>query len=582
MPKRIILLLVFLGSVPIAVFSQNYYKIEFKVTGLENRKLYLGHYYDDKTYICDTTYANKSGEFTFTRYKQLKNGVYFLVEGKTKLFDFIVGDNKTFRLESSSSEYNEKMTVFNDTENKVWFENIRFIIERNKEAKPYVDVIKDARSSTNQIDEAKAKFNEINLKVQNYHVTIQNNYPNSITAKMFNADWVPAYKDLYNFRRHYFDNFNLADDALLRLPKPYYQQKLNHYLDQLNWPHKDSALLAINNIISVSKRNPETYKYSVYTILRKYATKNDIASKQVLVKVYDTYFKSGEMDYWISSSQFDDVSEVVRKTRLELPSDISERNVNESTDRQVVSKADANRINLVKPVGKYYALLIGVSSYEDGRLNLANPVSDVTKFQTVLTEKYDFDKQDVLVLNNPRREEILKQLYLLRKTITSNDNLLIFYAGHGFWDADIKQGYWWPNDASPDNPHNWISNSDIKEVINGIKSGHTLLIADACFSGSLFRDASQIKSSGLGLQALYRLPSRQAMTSTTLTKVSDDSAFLYYLLKRLQENQEKYLTARDLFSSLQVAVASNSLNAPQFQEIPDTGHEGGEFIFIKK
>jgi outer membrane protein OmpA-like peptidoglycan-associated protein len=240
-----------------------------------------------------------------------------------------------------------------------------------------------------------------------------------------------------------------------------------------------------------------------------------------------------------------------------------------------------NNNSIIKPTGKYYALLIGVERYENANLNLRKPIQDVKDLRKVLIERYTFDSNDVIVLENPTRNDVLNTLYKLRN-LTTNDNLLIFYAGHGYYDEKIKQGYWWPKDVQVEFNSNSISNSDIKESIKAINSAHTLVITDACFGGSLTRDASAIKNADMGLQLLYKYPSRQVMTSTTLKAVPDESQFLLYLLKRLSENQEQFLPAGELFNSLKVAVTSNSGSIPQFEAIKDTGHEGGDFIFISK
>ena len=72
------------------------------------------------------------------------------------------------------------------------------------------------------------------------------------------------------------------------------------------------------------------------------------------------------------------------------------------------------------------------------------------------------------------------------------------------------------------------------------------------------------------------------MTSGTLEQVPDRSVFLQYLMKRLTQNEEKYMSARNLFNSLSEAVLHNSPNVPQYGVIQDTGDEGGDFIFIKR
>lgn len=234
--------------------------------------------------------------------------------------------------------------------------------------------------------------------------------------------------------------------------------------------------------------------------------------------------------------------------------------------------------------GNYYALLIGVSKYSDNRLDLDRPVNDAQRLGEVLRRCYSFSDSSVTVLMNPTRQQIIVALFRLRKVLTSNDNLLIFYAGHGYWDEDARQGYWWARDAAANDPSNWLSNSDVREQIRSIKSAHTLLISDACFSGGIFRSrsASAVVNASLDIQMLYRLPSRRAITSGTMTTVPDNSVFFDYLVQRLEQNQEPFLTSQQLFDSFRQAVINNSLVVPQDGVIAEAGDEGGDFVFVRK
>ena len=72
------------------------------------------------------------------------------------------------------------------------------------------------------------------------------------------------------------------------------------------------------------------------------------------------------------------------------------------------------------------------------------------------------------------------------------------------------------------------------------------------------------------------------MTSGTLTKVPDRSSFTRFLIQRLEENEETYLSSEQLFSSFRLAVINNSDAIPQYGEIEKVGDEGGDFIFLKK
>jgi hypothetical protein len=235
--------------------------------------------------------------------------------------------------------------------------------------------------------------------------------------------------------------------------------------------------------------------------------------------------------------------------------------------------------------GKYYALIIGIEDYQDPTIpDLEEPVGDASSLSNILNTKYTFDKENIKLLKNPTRYQVFQALEALSKKVKESDNLLIFYAGHGYWDEQRKQGYWFPSDGKKADRSSWVTNADLKEYISTIPSKHTLLITDACFAGSIFKSRSIVSSASMAVKQLYELPSRKAMTSGSLKEVPDKSVFIEYLVKRLNQNSEKFLSAEQLFSSFRTAVINNSANGqvPQYGEIKEAGDEGGDFIFIKR
>jgi len=258
------------------------------------------------------------------------------------------------------------------------------------------------------------------------------------------------------------------------------------------------------------------------------------------------------------------------------------REVEQKETVVVNNNKDQNNSSTLK-TGKYYALIIGNNEYKDQAIaSLDEPIKDATKLYNVLTSKYAFSPQNVTLLKNATYVQMIDALDQLSNSLTRNDNLLVFYAGHGYWDTTKKLGYWLPSNAKKKSTAFWIRNSTISDYMASIKTKHTLLIADACFSGSIFKTRSAFDNAPLAVKKLNDLPSKKAMTSGNLKEVPDQSVFLKYLVQRLNENTEKYLPADKLFSSFRRAVLANSPNAPQFGTIQNAGDEGGEFIFVKK
>jgi hypothetical protein len=254
----------------------------------------------------------------------------------------------------------------------------------------------------------------------------------------------------------------------------------------------------------------------------------------------------------------------------------------------VVLKSETDRrAGEISPIlGKYWALVIGVGDYSHPSLkSLVYPVPDAQEVYNTLTQYYSFDPSRTQLLPNPTRAQLIGALSayapLGQTPLGENDNLLVFYAGHGQWDENYREGYWLPSDAEAQNRANWVSNSDIQKAFRAIQAKHILLLSDACFAGSLFatREAFNV-----AVEEAYKEPSRKAITAGNLTKVPDRSVFKGFLVKQLKENANTYLDAGTLYNSLKTPVTNNSetRQRPIYGTIQDAGDAGGEFIFVKR
>jgi hypothetical protein len=232
----------------------------------------------------------------------------------------------------------------------------------------------------------------------------------------------------------------------------------------------------------------------------------------------------------------------------------------------------------------YKALLISNQNYSNGIDSLQYPIRDALKLKAILETQYSFKEKDIIHIIDATRSQIINTLDSLASTITQSDNLLIFYAGHGVFDENLQKGYWLPIDANPEKKSNWVSNSDIQDYLTSFKSQHTLLITDACFSGSIFEYGKRnLKNKAMKVtEKLLEKKSRKAMTSGLNKPVPDESIFIKYLLKELEKNKKSFIRAGELYNEIREAVMSNTDNNPQFEIIKNAGHEGGEFIFLKK
>ncbi|RMG66217.1 MAG: caspase family protein [Bacteroidetes bacterium] len=232
------------------------------------------------------------------------------------------------------------------------------------------------------------------------------------------------------------------------------------------------------------------------------------------------------------------------------------------------------------PPGRNYLLIIGVNEYVNWS-RLHNAVKDCKDLATTLTTYYKFEPENVITLFNEdaTRENILETLESLQDRIQPHDNLLIYYAGHGYYDQEADLGYWVPVNARLNKIPDFIRNSTIHDYLRTIRSKNTFLIADACYAGSLF----SVSRGNLNENAT----SRWAFTSGNIEKVWDgqpgqNSPFARYLLRVLRNNTSSRLYANDLIDMVGDLVQSNTGQSPKGSPLRQVGDEGGIFVFERR
>jgi hypothetical protein len=272
---------------------------------------------------------------------------------------------------------------------------------------------------------------------------------------------------------------------------------------------------------------------------------------------------------------------------------------NKTTEDFTISREMVNVVKVPKkallPVtfpllstGKYYALVIGNNDYQY-LSKLRTAVNDAQEVGKVLKGKFGFD---VKVLTNARRKDILSTLNQYRKTLKESDHFLIYYAGHGEFEKAANKAYWLAVDAQRDDPTEWIIADDITSNIKRLSSRHVLIVSDSCYSGTLDRNVeTDLKKSGDREEFIKKMmdrPSRTLMASGGNEPVSDSggkghSIFADSFIKALQDIESRTFTADELFYQyVRSRVAGRSEQVPEYKEIRNSGHEGGDFIFIKK
>jgi WD40 repeat protein len=133
--------------------------------------------------------------------------------------------------------------------------------------------------------------------------------------------------------------------------------------------------------------------------------------------------------------------------------------------------------------GTKYALLFATNDY-DNYTDLVNPVFDAKAVKDELQRNYGYQTE---LVENATLDVILKKLKRYAQlSYDKEDQLFIFFAGHGKYDEIFREGYLVAKESKlqDDARTTFLSHSNLRTIVNNIECEHTFLVMDVCFGGT--------------------------------------------------------------------------------------------------
>ncbi len=242
--------------------------------------------------------------------------------------------------------------------------------------------------------------------------------------------------------------------------------------------------------------------------------------------------------------------------------------------------------------GKRYALVIANQNYRHLK-SLVTPHADVAAIKTLLEGRFGFT---VTVLKDATRRDLLAAINAVRARVSANDQVLIYYAGHGEIDSVTQRGYWIPVDGEQRDVANWVSIIDVTDQLAAMSASSVFVIADSCYSGTLTRSAVPEIDQALSeeahrtaLRQLQKNRSRIAMTSGGMEPVVDGGGRGHSIFARslidVLANLREPVQAQQLFNAVNARFAllaqrMQVTQQPEYAPIRFAGHESGDFVLV--
>jgi uncharacterized caspase-like protein len=255
---------------------------------------------------------------------------------------------------------------------------------------------------------------------------------------------------------------------------------------------------------------------------------------------------------------------------------------------------------------KIYAVIIGISSYQDSKLNLAFADDDAELYYNFLRSPSggSVAEQNISLLLNEKatRANIIKALNTQFSNAFEEDLVIIYIAAHGIPSSTGNRLYFLGSDADLNNlAGTAISQGEFEEAMTTTKAQKRIWIADACHSGAVVSSETAIPTHTRGVGDLpeatlvNRLLSRMASAEAGYVILSASSAgetsvessqwggghgvFTYYLVEGLKgaadTNKNNLVDIREMFEYVRTKVSADTkgeqyplLNGKYTREFP--------------
>ncbi|MEP1789033.1 MAG: caspase family protein [Reichenbachiella sp.] len=157
----------------------------------------------------------------------------------------------------------------------------------------------------------------------------------------------------------------------------------------------------------------------------------------------------------------------------------------------------------------------------DNWSDLVNPIYDGRTIASMLEKYYGFE---IELIENPSQDVIFSKLREYSEMeYAPLDQLMVFFAGHGYFDEGFKEGFVVVKESLKDDPGktSYVSYNRLRNILNVIPSEHVFLMMDVCFGGTF----------------------DNAIATSRSAEIYEEVSQSDYILRKLSVKTRKYLTS---------------------------------------
>ncbi|HPG12393.1 MAG TPA: DUF5106 domain-containing protein [Chitinophagaceae bacterium] len=306
--KKALLPLFLLFSVVIAAQPGHEIKVTFKP--FKNQYIYLGHYFG-KTYpIIDSAMLDENSQAVFKGDQRLQGGIYLVgYPSKAGFFEILVDQNQHFSVIADTATLNQNGLKFeNSPDNNLFIDYQKHMNSKGKrisELQAELKATEDQKESTRISDE----LNKLDSEITAYRDELIKENAGSIlstllitmrepklTGNLKNLQTKTDSLEAYNYyKQHYWDGVNFWDGRLAYTP--FFEEKLDKYMNQLIVPHPDSVINEIDWMMAYASVSSEMTRFLLIKFVNRYLNQKYMWEDAVFVHLFEKYFANKKYDW---------------------------------------------------------------------------------------------------------------------------------------------------------------------------------------------------------------------------------------------------------------------------------------------
>lgn len=334
------------------------YEINLVVKGLSDVNVLLAYHLGNRQYIKDSTRLDINGSGIFSGETPLDHGVYIIILPDNNYFEFLITEDQHFKIETNSENITGAMKFTGSAENSdfasfqseiaIQYERADLLRQRINQSRQNPDSLRVLETLSEEheaatkklmldaIDKHRGSFMAALIMAMQQVEVPEFKIP-QVVSNIDSARWIMTHN--YN-KDHFFDNFDLSDERLLR--SPVFHPKIEHYFKSVVLQFPDSLNRAIDKVLALAEGNKKTYQYIAVFLFNHFRESTIMGHDAVMVKIADAVYLSGKAD-WATSEFIDNLRKDIDRLRPSLIGNIGMNLTMSTLEHGIVTLHNLNK-----------------------------------------------------------------------------------------------------------------------------------------------------------------------------------------------------------------------------------------------